>query len=339
MRQTPAALPPPGNTGALPNRLTLAQWLVEPDHPLTARVAVNRLWHNFMDMPLVSTMNDFGVQGAPPSHPELLDWLARDFVDSGWDVKRFCRNVVLSATYRQDSVAPTEERDEDPGNAGLARGPSRRLTAGMLRDQALFAAGLLVEEQGGPPVSPYQPENLWREFNVMTPEYQPSVGKDLWRRSLYTVWKRTAPIPNMLAFDAAGREVCSMQRTPTSTPVQALVLLNDPQFVEAARVLAEREWKAAAGDSVAAIRAMFVRLASRPPDPREQQLLDALYAGEKKRFAENPDQARLLLAIGEHTSEVAAAATPEPASGLADVAALAIVAQAILNSDSAVWRR
>ncbi len=330
LRQAPAALPPlPAGLPA--NRLGLAGWLTRPDHPLTARVAVNRLWRNFLGAGLVDTMNDFGLQGSPPSHPRLLDWLARDFVDSGWDVKRFCKQLVLSSTYRQESVVSADLRANDPHNRLLARGPVRRLTAEMIRDLVLFAAGTLETQTGGPPVSPYQPANLWSDGNSMTPAYQQSVGRDLYRRSLYTVWKRSSPMPNMDLFDAAGREVCTLNRSRTNTPLQALVLLNDPQFVEAARVLAERTLAEQGEAADACIRMMFVTLTGRQPDPREGQLLLELFEDQLPWFEEHPDEARQLLTIGERP--------PDPDLSAARVAATTIVAQAIISCDATVWCR
>ena len=199
-RHTPSALPPMPD-GFEQNRLGLARWLTTPNHPLTARVAVNRLWQNFFGSGLVPTLNDFGIQGQQPSHPELLDWLARDFVNSGWDVKRLCKQIALGSTYCQESSVPESVRENDPQNTLLARGPERRLSAEMIRDQVLFVAGILDEKVGGPPVSPYQPENLWSEGNSMTPAYKQSVGLDFYRRSLYTIWKRSTPMPNMVLFD------------------------------------------------------------------------------------------------------------------------------------------
>ncbi|HLK58067.1 MAG TPA: DUF1549 domain-containing protein, partial [Chthonomonadaceae bacterium] len=225
-RTLPASLPafPPS---APHDRLGLAEWLTRPDHPLTARVEVNRLWALLFGKGLVETQEDFGIQGHQPTHPELLDWLARDLIRSGWDVKAMLKQIALSATYRQASALTPERSRRDPQNLLLARGPSRRLSAEEVRDLALFAAGLLDERQGGPPVSPYQPGDLWRESNSMSPGYHQSVGGDLYRRSLYTVWKRTAPMPNMTVFDAGSREVCIARRQATNTPLQALVLLND----------------------------------------------------------------------------------------------------------------
>ncbi len=256
-RQTPSGLPLPFPEGAPKNRRGLAQWVTDPKHPLTGRVAVNRLWGNFFASPLVRTPENFGSQGELPTHPQLLDWLARDFIASGWDVKRFCRNVVLSATYRQDSRATAEQLAKDPTNELLARGPAYRLAAEQIRDLALSASGLLNAEYGGPPVSPYQPGgDLWKESNGMSPPYQQSVGQSLYRRSLYSVWKRTAPLPNMMAFDSTTREVCTVKRSRTNTPLQALVLLNDVQFVEACRKLAEQALVSGSDDS-ACVTAAF----------------------------------------------------------------------------------
>ena len=236
-RGTPASLPP--FSARLPhNRLGLARWLTDPEHPLTARVAINRYWQAIFGRGLVSTPEDFGSQGQLPSHPELLDWLAREFIDGGWDMKRVFRLMVTSATYCQTSEVTPELLARDPGNDWLARGPRFRLPAEMLRDNALCAAGLLVETIGGPPVKPYQPEGLWEEKSGLA--YDRDRGAGSHRRSLYTFWKRTSPPPAMLTFDATTREFCAVKRQTTSTPLQALVLLNDPQFVEAARGLAQR---------------------------------------------------------------------------------------------------
>ncbi|MCA9236342.1 MAG: DUF1553 domain-containing protein, partial [Planctomycetales bacterium] len=334
-----AAILPPLPADAPRNRLGLARWLTQPDHPLTARVFVNRVWANFFGRGLVTTPENFGSQGAPPTHPELLDWLARDFVDNGWDVKRLCRQVVLSATYQQDSRATPAQRAADPENALLARGPSFRLSAEQLRDQALAASGLLYEQVGGPPVSPYQPgDDLWRESNVMSPPYQRSDGRALYRRSLYSVWKRTAPLPNMLAFDSPTREVCTVSRSRTNTPLQALVLLNDVQFVEAARALALRVWRAPAaaapheaGAPLASIDEAFTAVTGRPATARERQLLGELYQQQLALFAEAPaDEVARFLALGEFAHDT----PPTP-----ELAALTVTCQAILNLDAAIMRR
>ncbi len=314
------------------NRLGLAQWLTDPRHPLTARVFINRLWANFFGRGLVTTPENFGQQGAAPTHPELLDWLCRDFIDHGWDIKRLCRSIVLSATYGQDSRCSQELRARDPENTLLARGPSRRLSGEQIRDLALASSGLLERRPGGPPVSPYQPGgDLWRETNTMSPAYQQSVGKDLHRRSLYSVWKRTAPLPNMLAFDATSREVCTVARGRTNTPLQALVLLNDVQFVEASRVLAaavSREHPQAADQ----IAAAFVRLTGRPPDAEEMQLLTDLYNEQRELFADQSQQdPQKFVDLGESKAE--------PPVDPIHSAALAVTCQAILNLDATIYER
>lgn len=331
-RDTFAELAPPFPLGAPRNRRGLAQWATDPSHPLTARVLVNRLWANFFGRGLVATPENFGRQGAAPSHPELLDWLARDVVAHGWDIKRLCRQIVASATYQQDSRAMPELRARDPENVLLARGPSRRLSAEQIRDLALAASGLLDRTLGGPPVSPYQPGgDLWREVNTMSPAYQQSTGTALHRRSLYSVWKRTAPLPNMLAFDAVTREVCTVARSRTNTPLQALVLMNDVQFVEAARVLAA----AVAGDAAdppKQITAAFLHLAGRDPDEIELDLLLDAYEEQLELFANDEAQhASAYLALGEAPL---GAETPS-----AELAALAATCQIIMNLDATIYER
>jgi hypothetical protein len=320
-------------TGVLPfpkdlprDRRGLARWLTRPDHPLTARVAVNRIWALFFGRGLVETAENFGLQGQAPSHPELLDWLARDFVRSGWDVKALMRKIALSRTYGQSSRS-----QGDPQNLLLARGPSHRLSAEAIRDTALAASGLLEDRIGGPPVSPYQPGDLWRESNAMSPAYRQSKGRDLYRRSLYTVWKRTAPMPNVIAFDAPGREVCVARRQTTSTPLQALVLLNDPQFVEACRVLGERALKDGGVTPAARARFIFRQLAGRAPVTAELALLARLYEQQRALFARDPDAAAKLLRIGEQP--------PDPALPPVEVAAATVVAQTVLNLDATLWKR
>ena len=314
------------------DRLGLAQWVTNPDHPLTARVFVNRLWANFFGRGLVSTPENFGRQGALPTHPELLDWLARDFVDHGWDVKRLCRQILLSATYRQDSRLRSELKERDPENLLLARGPSHRLTGEEIRDVALAASGLMERQPGGPPVSPYQPgEDLWQESNAMSPEYKQSTGKSLYRRSLYSVWKRTAPLPNMSAFDAPTREVCVISRSRTSTPLQALVLLNDVQFVEAARALAASvaEENESTKDQIAAA---FVRLTGRKPDATEQAVLEQVFDSQRKLFENGGQQdAAKFTALGELKSETQLSP--------AELAALTAACQVIMNLDATIYQR
>jgi hypothetical protein len=329
-RLAPAILPP-FPSDAPHNRFGLARWLTQPRHPLTARVAVNRFWHMFFGRGLVATTENFGTQGALPTHPQLLDWLARDFIASGWDVKALCKTIVLSATYRQRSAVPRALRERDPENLFLARGPSHRLSAEMLRDAALAAAGLLVETVGGPPARPYQPPGLWREQNAFLPPYVPDKGNGLYRRSLYTFWRRTSPPPNMLTFDAPTREVCVVRRQPTSTPLQPLVLLNDPQFVEAARGLGERLLRE--GGQTVADRLVFAFRTSttRRPTERELRLLTQLYSAQRELFRRDLPGAQRYLQIGDRP----------PARDLdpVELAAATVTANAILNLDAAFMTR
>ncbi|WP_146530663.1 DUF1553 domain-containing protein [Novipirellula artificiosorum] len=324
------AVPIPLPKDAPGNRLGLAKWATHPNHPLTARVAVNRFWGNFFASALVRTPENFGSQGDLPTHPELLDWLARDFVSNGWNVKQLCKKIVLSATYRQDSRTDAETVAADPSNELLARGPAYRLAAEQIRDVALAASGLLNLEFGGPPVSPYQPGgDLWKESNGMSPPYQQSVGRSLYRRSLYSVWKRTAPLPNMMAFDSTTREVCTVKRSRTNTPLQALVLLNDVQFIEASRVLAEH--LITIEDSDQRIEAAFLRLTGRRPDETESQVLRGLLEEEQAYYANDLNAAKSVLALGEKPS----LSDVDPAK----LAAFTILCQAILNLDATIWKR
>jgi hypothetical protein len=329
-RDTPASLSP-FPKDAPHSRLGLARWLTDPHHPLTARVAVNRYWQLFFGRGIVATTENFGTQGALPTHPELLDWLARDFIASGWDVKALCRQIVLSSTYRQRSAASAELRERDSDNLLLARGPSRRLSAEELRDAALAAGGLLAQEVGGPPVKPYQPPGMWRGMNAFLPDYVPDKGEKLHRRSLYTFWRRTSPPPNMLAFDAPSREVCVVRRQTTSTPLQPLVLLNDPQFVEAARALGERMLREGGATPQDRLAYAFRQAATRKPSDRELRLLTELYDGQLHLFRSDPAAAQKFLKIGDRP----------PAQGLdpADLAAATATAGAILNLDAAVTTR
>ncbi len=329
-RNTPSGLLLPFPEGATPDRKGLAQWVTDPRHPLTARVAVNRFWGNFFADPLVRTPENFGLQGELPTHPALLDWLARDFIDSGWDVKRFCKNIVLSATYRQDSTVTQEQLQLDPTNRFLARGPAYRLGAEQIRDLTLAASGLLSTEVGGPPVSPYQPgEDLWKESNGMSPPYKQSVGTSLYRRSLYSVWKRTAPLPNMLAFDSTSREVCTVKRSRTNTPLQALVLMNDVQFVEAARVMASQLMSLP--DDRSRINEAFALFAGRPCDDHEMKVLQQLFDDERAYYNEHKDDAQHFVSIGESKTAIDV--------DNATLAAFTTVCQAILNLDATIWKR
>jgi hypothetical protein len=263
-----------------------------------ARVTVNRFWQQMFGQGLVETSDNFGLQGSPPTHPELLDWLARDFVAHGWDVKRTLRQIALSATYRQSSHASAALLARDPQNLLLARGPARRLTAEMLRDQALAAGGLLVDKIGGPSVNPYQPPGLWEEIAMGKPKYVVGEGEDLYRRSLYTFWKRTVPPPSMMLFDAAERNVCTVRRQSTSTPLQALALLNDMQVVEAARLIGQRMLKEGGASPDAWIAWGFRLVTGRRPDARERDILRALYDEQLALFQADTAAANQFNAFG-----------------------------------------
>ena len=317
---TPEALP--AFPEDLPrNRLGLARWLFHPDHPLTARVAVNRYWQMLFGAGLVRTPEDFGSQGSPPSHPELLDWLARDFVSTGWDVRRLVKMIVLSSTYRQSSVVDLDVRDADPDNRLLSRGPSKRLPAEMIRDNALSVSGLLVSQVGGPPVRPYDLPLAYSPVSADT-------GAALYRRSLYTFWKRTSPSPVMMTMNANRREVCLLQREVTSSPLQALVLLNGTQFIEASRVFAEKLLRQHGGDPPNFVDDAFRALTSRVPDPSERELLIALYRDQVEEFRAAPSQAEQLLSVG--------AAARDDGLSVDEHAAATVVVNAIMNLDESV---
>jgi hypothetical protein len=289
------------------DRLGLAQWLVNADNPLTARVTVNRLWQQVFGRGLVATPDDFGLQGEWPTHPELLDWLALEFVESGWDIQHVLRLMVTSKTYRQTSGASPELVAGDPENRLLARGPRFRLHAEQIRDQALLVSGLLVEKIGGPSVRPFQPDGLWRAVSYDGEEtYLPDMGDGRHRRSLYSYWKRQLAPPALAAFDAPTRETCVVERSRTNTPLQALVLMNDPNFIEAARALAKREMTE---DAFAALPAMFRRVLAREPGQFELQELMHLLVEQKIFYAENRDEAVALVGEVENAGELAALTT------------------------------
>ncbi|MXZ04947.1 MAG: DUF1553 domain-containing protein, partial [Rhodothermaceae bacterium] len=317
-----------------PTRLGLAQWLFSSEQPLTARVAVNRYWLMFFGQGLVVTPEDFGSQGALPSHPELLDFLAVTFMESGYDVKAFIKSIVMSASYRQSSIASPALLEFDPANVLLARGPKHRLTAEMVRDNALAAGGLLVNQVGGPSVKPYQPPGLWIEkgnFSQFLLHYKQDEGDALYRRSLYTFIRRTSPPPTMLVFDAPDRSTCFVQRQNTNTPLQALVLLNDPQFVEASRALAERVQHEAPESVTAQIRRGFRLATGRTPSDQEVLLMENLYTQEKERFAARPADIDSLFSVGELVADASLDRT--------NTAALTMVTQLILNHDEAYTKR
>ncbi len=326
---TPAVLPPlPAD--APRNRLGLARWLLDPGNPLMARVTVNRAWQQMFGAGLVETSDNFGSQGAQPTHPELLDWLARELVEGGWDMKRLLKQIALSATYRQSSKTSAALLARDPLNQLLARSPARRLTAEMLRDQALATGGLLVEKIGGPSVKPYQPPGLW-EIAMGNPKYGQGTGDDLHRRSLYTFWKRTVPHPAMVTFDAADRSVCNVRRQSTSTPLQALALLNDIQMVEAARHIGERMLKHGGATPGEQVAWAFRLVTGRRATTKEIAVLKHLFTEQREFFATDAGAAGKLLAVGE--------AKNDETLNAADLAASTVLAKALLNHDEAVMRR
>ena len=324
----PASLPPLPASGAR-NRLDFARWLVSPAHPLTARVAVNHQWQMIFGTGLVKTTEDFGSQGEPPSHPELLDWLATEFVRTGWDVKHLLKTLVMSATYRQSSRVTPALLARDPENRLLARGPRIRLSAEMIRDQALAASGLLVGDIGGPSVKPYQPQGLWKDLTGT--DYEPDHGDKLWRRSLYTFWKRTSPQPTMTTFDAAGREACSVRPSRTSTPLQALALMNDVTFVEAARCLAQRVMREAGATPEERVRRAFSLVLTRAPRPTELDVLLSGFNDHLTRFRSNPAAAAALVSAGESPREARL--------DVIELAAYSAVASLILNLDEAITKQ
>jgi hypothetical protein len=329
---TPVEAILPFDASAPRNRLGLAKWLFNPDHPLTARVFVNRLWQMHFGRGLVETAADFGAQGTPPSHPELLDWLAVTFMQSGWDIKALHRRIVLSSTYQQSSAGGAESLKRDPRNVLLARGPRFRLSAEMIRDNALAVSGLLVERVGGESQFPYVPKG-YTESSPGVPVRYPApadVGDGLYRRSVYTNWKRSAPPPFMVIFDKAEPDVCTVTRTTTSSPLQALALLNDTQFVEAARVLAQNVEKSTDATD-ARLAKIFYSLIRRAPDEVELAKLKTFHEAERARFSAALDDARAYLAVG---------LSPIDSSlDVADTAALSIIASVVMNTPEAYTSR
>jgi len=321
----PAVFPPLPD-GDKNNRLRLARWLVDPKHPLTARVAVNRFWQMYFGAGLVKTVDDFGSQTEPPSHPELLDWLATEFIRMEWDMKAMQKLIVTSATYRQSSQGNRDLYQRDPENRLLARGPRFRLSAEMVRDQALFASGLLVEKIGGPSVKPYQPSGIEKELGA--DPYVQDHGEKLYRRSLYTFWKRTVAPPMMTTFDAPGREACMVRETRTNTPLQALNLLNDVTFVEASRVLAERVLKGKETSDDDRLTKAFRLVLARKPSAAELKVLRGALAHHRKFYQQDPQAALKLLKVGERPRDEKL----DPA----ETAALTNVVSVILNLDEAL---
>jgi len=320
---TPAFLSP-FPKDAPKNRLGYAQWLTSPDHPLMARVTVNRLWQSLFGRGLVKTTEDFGSQGERPLYPELLDYLSMKFIQSGWDVKALIKEIVMSQVYRQNSTADAKTMADDPDNQWLARGPRFRLPAEMIRDNALAAAGLIKLTMGGPPVYPYEMTEAFKPVG-------PGAGDAVYRRSLYTNWRRTSPPPAMVAFDAPRRAVCISKRERTDSPLQALILLNGVQYVEAARVLGEKLHLEAKGDLPKMIESAFLRCLSRKPDAREVQICTQLYGEQLAHFKAVPKEAEELLKTGNAKRD---ASVPAP-----EAAAAAVLAQALMNHDASVVKR
>ena len=313
------------------NRLGLAQWLTQPDHPLTARVAVNRYWSLLFGKGIVSTVSDFGTQGEWPTHSELLDWLATDFANNGWNIKRTIKQMVMSATYRQSSKLNKDLYAKDPQNRLLSRGSRFRLQGEFIRDNALSVSGLLVNKVGGPGVRPYQPPGLWNEVSLSgNVRFKQDAGENLYRKSMYTYWKRSAPAPSMTIFDAPTREKCTVQRPRTNTPLQALVTLNDPQFVEAARNLAERMIKEGGKTPKERVAFGYRLVTARTPKAIVSQILESAFNEEFDNYSKNTEAAAKLIATGESKSD--------ESINNAEHAAWTIVASMLLNLDEVITR-
>jgi hypothetical protein len=318
-------------TDSTPNRLGFAQWLMQPDHPLTARVAVNRYWQRLFGVGLVKTLEDFGTQGELPSHPQLLDWLALDFQANGWDIKRTLKTILLSATYRQSSLAPAVAYQQDPDNRQLARGPRMRLSAEEIRDNALAISDLLTNKIGGKSVYPYQPLGIWMELNNRrgySRVYPQASGDDLYRRSIYTFWKRTVPSPMLKTLDAPEREFCTIQRSRTNTPLQSLLLLNAPQFVEAARHLAGRVMAQDTNEPRQQIIYVFRLVTGRTPSSDEISVLQSVYRSQLIAFTSDTATRNKLLAVGD--SDV------DDTFDSPTLAAWTMVCRMLLNLDEAI---
>ncbi len=328
---------PPAFLGPLPkgapaNRLGLAKWMVAPENPLVSRVEANRLWQQMFGTGLAKTVEDLGLQGEPPSHPELLDWLAVSFREDGWDIKKFLRRIALSSTYQQSSKVTKDRLAKDPANRLLSRGARYRLDAENIRDQALFASGLLIERVGGPSVKPPQPAGLWEAVGYVdsnTAKFTADTGREkVHRRSFYTFWKRTSPPPQMTTFDAPSREACMVRRERTNTPLQALLLMNETQYVEAARALAERSIKEGGANPKDRLTLMFRLLVARKPDESEMSELLHLYEENLAVYGKDAADAKKLIHLGE--------TKPDPALNPAELAATTMVANLVLNLDEAV---
>jgi len=331
-RGVPSILPPLPE-GAPRNRLGLAEWLVSPNHPLTARVIVNRYWQQFFGTGIVKTAEDFGAQGVWPTHPELLDWLSTEFIRTGWDVKAMHKMIVMSGTYRQSSKVPATLLSKDPDNQLLARGPRFRLDAEVIRDSVLSISGLLVEREGGKSVKPYQPEGVWEAVAFVgsnTREFKQDSGESLYRRSLYTFWKRTSPPPLLATFDAPSRENCTVRRPRTNTPLQALALMNDKQYVEAARKLAARMLKEGGSTPLERLTYGFRLTTARTPTSKELDVLQRCLQKQLEVFTADKPGADKLLTYGDSPK----AMDLDPA----EHAAWTMIANLLINLDETITK-
>jgi hypothetical protein len=304
---------------------------VDRNNPLTARVTVNRFWLEVFGQGIVNTPEDFGVSGALPSHPLLLDWLASDFLDSGWNVKRFFKQIFMSATYRQAATTTPEKLEKDPDNVLLSRGPRFRMDAEMVRDTALAVSGLLSPRMYGPGTRPYQPENLWEIVGLSggdTRNYKQDQGENLYRRTVYNFWKRMAPPPSLEAFNAPSREVCTVRRERTNTPLQALVTLNDPQFVETARRLAENALTSSGGDDGMTLDYIVERVLARPLRTVERAIVLAAKKDYLEYYRQHSEAAKALIAVGE--------ALANDKLDVASLAAWSMVCNQVMNLDESL---
>ncbi|MBX9624324.1 MAG: DUF1553 domain-containing protein [Gemmataceae bacterium] len=327
---TPGFLPPLGKTdGPRPTRLDLARWTVTPENPLTARVMANRLWKLAFGRGIARSLEESGTQGELPTHPELLDWLAAEFV-TDWDIKRALKLIVTSAAYRQSSAEPPALREKDPRNDRFARQARFRLDAEFVRDNALAVSGLLNRTVGGPSVKPYQPPGYWSALNFPTREWQKDAGGAVYRRGMYTHWQRSFPHPAMVAFDAPSREECTCDRPRSNVPQQALTLLNDPEFVEAAKAFAAKVLAEGGADDAARVGWAFRRATGRDPKPAEAEVLLGLLAKHRKEYAADPEAAKKLLAVGDMS--------PPKDVPAAELAAWASVCRVVLNLHETITR-
>jgi hypothetical protein len=324
---------PPLPAGIPHDRLALAKWTVSPDNPLTARVTVNRMWNEVFGTGLVETTEDFGIVGGRPSHPQLLDWMAVEFRESGWNIKHMYKLMVMSAAYRQSAKSTPEQIAHDPRNLLLSHGPRFRMDSEMLRDIALQSGGLLINKVGGPSVKPYQPQNVWEQVSYPTSDtlnYEQGHGDALYRRSMYTFWKRMATMPDMDAFDAPVRDVACTRRQRTDTPLQALVMMNDVQWVEASRALAQRVIQEGGKQPEQRINLLGNILLSHDPPPQMSSVLETSLATMEKHYRADPKAASQLISVGEKRSD--------PSIPAPELAAWTMVASEMMNLDEAVTK-